>query len=219
MTDTTVTGRFFDVLNSWHQLLPYISHPETQRALEIYHWRRYQSNVDNSMALVSFVDDARTSPDVAYVKETIQQLIDDGIDPKLTPYWYCMPHECLDLNSLIMGTLASLSLGKEVYILVVVPFGVTVLEQRRSLHIVVSDRKCNRDDTIEIRSADTNADADANAGTDIVIYDLIYPLMEFYPNSWDARDGPPLDKLRVVSCISMSGSNIQMGYINYPPTE
>jgi hypothetical protein len=137
--------------------------------------------------------------DVKFVQEQIDK------DPtKTNPYYYCVPHDCVELNPLIMGTLVSLVHGLDldsICVLEIVPL------DSFDKHVVISCK--------QLEPGDYSISHEMTEETDILLYDLIYPLMSFVGYAWDARE-KKLDRVTVYSCMPLSQWNIDMGYFrNY----
>jgi hypothetical protein len=201
-------GYFFDTLGEWPKLFSYCNHGKFIEALNIYHWWNFRSEIGNSRPLIQFKSFEDSSIDESHVLDQLKL----SFKPSTTPYWYCVPHDCVELNSIVMGTLVSLYTQKEVFCLCVTPIGV------HDIHVVVCNKRLSSGDEIHLvrneKGLVTACHKDVVQDSKIIIYDLIYPLTSFWGNSWINRE-KKLKKLTVLDSSTLKENWKDMNYVSY----
>jgi len=226
---------FFDVISNWEKLEKYTKHPRFLEALCIYRWWNF---IPCNSPLPLYTENARrteemkliieSSEDIDFLKEMLNK-------EKKGPYLYCVPHDCIELNSIVMGTLLSLMTGKalkDLYVLSIVPN-----DNSWNRHIVVSESEVEEGETFEyihggegekreiegeieivgIEGKEIEEGGTKEGGKDmkrIIVYDFIYPLLPLRGNSWHKRE-EKLMTLTISNCQNMDDIWTSMGYINY----
>lgn len=99
----------YDLLRNWHLLVPYLNHPQFLEALAIYKWW-------------SKIDDGEDKP-LAYWNTLIPECRDEDtmeilnkVGNKHDIYWYCAPHQCVELNGIVLITLLELAFKQPFYV-------------------------------------------------------------------------------------------------------
>ncbi len=202
-------GYIFDILNEWPRFLPYLETSSFIEALNIHHWWNFKEQNGSILPLMQKHDNMST--DEIYVIDKLKSL------NSKSPYWYCCPHDCVELNPIIMGTLISLYTNKskkELFYLSIVPNHTNSYDQ----HIVVCNKQLFRDDIIHLfRNKNTLSTAchnDVMINDKLILFDLIYPLMPFFGNSWEIRN-EKLEILKVKYCDTLENYWKSMNYVSY----
>lgn len=185
---------FLDILAEWPKLAPFLSHPKFIQALNIYHWWNSEPEIGNDQPLLKRL----LSSDELYVAQKLKECDQNS------PYWYCVPHECVELNIIVMGTLISLYTRQELFYLRVDPLPC----DPTNYHIIVCNKPLKSGDIIELGGMSTQQD------DRLMLYDFIYPLMPFFGNSWANRN-EKLEKLVVTNCTPLSQHWKEMNYVSY----
>lgn len=198
-------GYFFDIRGEWENMIPLLNNHHFIKSLNIYNWWNFIIQNNNTSPLIRINKDD-ISEDELYV---IGKLFDAD---NQNPYWYCVPHECVNLNPLITGTLASLYTQQPVFYLSLMPQGT------HDVHVVVCNKQLSRGDIINLTRKDgllINASHQDAINNDVlIIYDIIYPLMSFFGYSWFDRT-MKLDTLVVCQCTTLEDEWKSMGYMSY----
>lgn len=200
-------GYFFDILGEWAKFVPYLNAERFIESLNIYHWWNFRGKEGNTLPLIKTSDDM--SEDESYV---VDQLSSSNVE---SPYWYCVPHECVELNSLVMGTLASLYTKREMnelYSLAINP------ENLCAYHVVISNKILSAGDMIHLARNKNNlitaSHEDVVDNDKLILFDLIYPMMPFFGKSWVYRY-KNLRNLTVLGCDTLEKNWDDMGYTGY----
>lgn len=176
---------FFDLTNNWNKIKINTQNPKFREALNIYHWWTGREGKD----LLPLCKEA-LSPDQKFIVQQNKE-----------PYIYCDPHECIDLNPIVMGTLLSIIKDidfSKLYVLSILPNG-----NSWDHHIIITDTNVKEGTTLYLKDEGN-----------IILYDLIYPLMSWKGKSWNNRN-EDLTILGVTSSITLKDYWIQMNYISY----
>lgn len=179
------TVKFFD---SWHRLEPYLDDPAVTRARRIFQWWRGRDE-DGPLIENGVSDDE---------KWVVSKL---ASGPPM--YKLCVPHECVDLNPILLPPLLTVSKVDEsqLYVVGIAPVGSV------DGHVVLTNQHLESSAVLRL-SIDESDDAD------VIFYDLIYPLMPFFGKSWEDRSQDLAD-VKVNWCDKVEFNNESMGYTKY----
>lgn len=197
-------GYFFDILGQWKDLVPYLKHPKFTEALNLYHWWKSDSEDGNEHPLIR--GDDNLDLEEAYVYDRLDQ-------PKdyTNIYWYVVPHDCVELNSIVLGTLMSLYFDKPIYSLIVEP------PSDPSPHVILSNKQLQAGDVIYLpRGSNDRLKQPGDENQDLILYDLIYPTAPFFGDSWvENKRDQPIDSLVVTSSCPLEEMWSEMNYTLY----
>ena len=189
---------FFDIKTNWSSLKCYLQDPKFIEAVNIYHW--WASNPEIGIDK-SFIETKRfdfygvNDKDVKYVENELIQNYSTS-----NPYWFCQPCDCVELNSIVTFSLFKLAYPeKEWYVANI------NLNSEQESHMVITD-KFIPDDTLLNYDSGNNPD-------NIVLYDLIYPLLPWYGKIFSDRSDLTTIRIRYVTKIEDFWKG--MNYIGY----
>lgn len=184
------TAKFFD---DWARLESHLDNPMVLRAKRIFQWWRL---CDGDAPLIAY----GSSDDEQWVLAKLATV------ERPSMYEICVPHECVDLNPIILPPLLQVSDvdNDKLFVVTITPIG--------SLdgHVVLANQYIEPGTMLKLLISIE----DTRSEPDIVLYDLIYPLMPFYGRSWERREESLLDVV-VKWCESVEDNNSAMGYSKY----
>lgn len=192
---------FFDIKTNWNKFIPYLTSKFFIQHMKIYKYWHFNLHYDGPLIdidLAMLDTKIPDTEDVIFVKNKLNE------NPTITnPYYFCVPHDCIELNPLIMGALISLFYNinyDNIYVITITPI------DSYDRHIVISTQK------LSIGIMNIVKD---NIENSIILYDLIYPLCEFFGNSWVDRS-IKLEMVNIQSCSSLTSYIESMAYyFNY----
>lgn len=212
---------FFNILEEWHKFMPYLYSNEFIESLNIYHWWNFQEENGNIEPLIR--SNNKLSNDEKYIIDKLKNCNNNDI------YYYCVPHDCIELNNIVMGTLLSLYINKDktkIYHLSIAPE-----DYIYDKHIVICNKYLSTGDKITLVHNNDKLSLisyDNVDNSNIILFDLIYPLMPYFGkrssasptgifdfgNSW-SDNTQKLENLIVLDCTTLQQQWDDMGYINY----
>lgn len=210
-------GYFYDILGEWQDLVSYIDNPKFIEALNIHHWWNFKEETGNKYPMIMTsnikdITDDNTPHDYILDSEYIKNKV--KICDKYSPYWYCVPGDCVELNSIVMGTLISLYLNKskeELYYVSLYPPHSPI-----DYHIVIINKYVNIGDKILFDKDNMKVGKESLSSDKLIIYDFIYPLMTFFGKTWVSNERQNhLDLLEVSSCTTLEQNFISMNFNLY----
>lgn len=174
-----MNARFYDIVGKWKEIFsPLINHYAFLRALRVYRKWNFVDDMDHNPLI--FCNWNKEHPfDHTYMsKDELEILcrVNDGITPT-DVWWYVAPHQCIELNGIVMATLCRLAFpDKQFYM-------TTVVTNNKSYHVVITDKKLTSGDALHL-----------NTGTDeVILYDLYYPCMSYFGFCHNNRSEPLTD--------------------------
>lgn len=184
---------FFDTLNKWHELVPFVQHTEFVRAVNQRRWWQIKEQVGTTTPLLyDILEKEVVSRDRQYVENKLNSCTAQD------PWWYCVPHDCVDLNPLVTGRLISLYLNKpldQLYYISLLPNDAPSWEY----HVVITDTPLTEGKQYNVTP---------NSG--VALYDLIYPLLPYQGDSWHKQE--PLVTATINHCLPLDELFRRMSY-------
>jgi hypothetical protein len=198
---------FFDILGEWDKLQPYVNDEKFKLKLKMYKWWNFK-DVNSNQPLIDIFNGKTTNPDMindlTYIKDKIK------VSTYRDVWWYCSPGDCIESSALILSTLLSLAFKQDFYIIHVGPN-----DNKWNSHQLLCNKKLDITTLRLIRDNNGKLITRKHNNEDIILYDLIYPLVPFFGKSWDNRE-QQLDTLQILhNCSDVRLNNISMGYYNY----
>lgn len=202
-----------DFFSNWETLGHIFENPKFIWALNLRRWWSKNPEIGNNEPILYM--DCHNNPNALNI---IQPDELKYITKKLnkcnmySPYWYCYPTDCVDLNSIVTGTLVSLTLNlpmKELYCISIIP------NDTYDPHVVITPNKCLVGDVLHFPKFGSNITHTEK--NNVILFDLIYPLSPFYGKSWADRN-INLITANVVRSSDLESYWADMGYIQYPLT-
>jgi hypothetical protein len=215
------TAYFFDILEEWDKINHLILNESFIHHVNIYKW--WNNNAEDGLDTIVCKNQHNTE-DEKYIIEKANEFGRDS------PYWLCSPHQCVDINVLVMGSLASLilksiDLNIPLYYLKISPFSIVDnnphIQQLYDYdyHVVVSNKYIEPNTVFDFKYNHILAMSlkDVKENKEIILFDIIYPLMSFFGNQWSLnRRHLPLEKVKVTHCELLNTNMTSMKYkINY----
>jgi hypothetical protein len=199
---------YYNIVNNWDNVFkPHLSSNDFIRALKLYiSWHlddisKIYNNVSKD-GLIKIVNKDKLSKDSL---EIVDHLINED-----SIYHYCVPHDCIELNGILMSKLCELVFPSQ-------KFYVLTLEGR---HTVISNF-IPKDNKLIIKDISNNENGNN-------IFDLYYPCMSYFPfykktyNRYNCtddnnpRDYPPTDfNVLCIHDINEFWSKSVMNYVSY----
>jgi hypothetical protein len=189
-------AKFVNLKDFWNEFIPFFENKEFIRAINLYHSWENKEEIGLSKPLIftnrstSFVDEF-SSQDSINVIESLK--IDSSIN---NPAYLCVPGDCIELNNIVLGSLMRLLFKEEIYSLVI-----TLNDEDLFRHIVLS--------TKYIEPGVIKYDEDS----DIVLYDLIYPLMKWSGSTFEKRE--KLKEIKIHDIRTLDKTWKDYNYISY----
>lgn len=179
---------FFDTLKNWDQFIPFLNTKETKDAIDMYFWWGSKKYVPTK----SFLSQRLWFFDGRGITDEVKYILSKNPDSTDNPYWWCVPHDCVELNGILTAVIVKqlLKVGLDKI------YNVTLKSDKWSPHVVISSEYVN--------STNVNSGAFKN----IVLYDLICPMLPIF-------DEYKKLKLECIHCQSVAQNWNEMGYIKY----
>ena len=192
---------FFDIKHNWDIFIPYLNHESFIRHLNQYKSWNFNKQYTGPLLYMNNYSFNNPTEDVLYVSDKLDENLSIN-----NPYYFCVPHECVDLNPLVTSSLISSLLKvdlKELYVVNIQPIN------SYDIHVVISNQK------LELREYSMSMELEKNIFSEkILLFDLIYPLCNFVGKSWHDKD-KDLDKILVTYCETVTDNIDAMGYFRH----